>query len=338
MWGAITGALTGAFSGYVDYFTNTSKVFDGNKLLGTINENGAIIDSKDAIVGYKTVSGYIVDSAGKVLGYADEAGNISTTFASLIPGSGQILNATGKSVVYTVGTANQVMDKTGKIVGTINEAGQLIDKAGNYIGQLDDAGRLMSDITKSVKAGLKLAPSGAITNATQVVNGVTQYLDDAGNVVAWVDKATNSANNVVNYLRMPVKPESVKFIGELPEGGLSKMVGQVDDAGNLVSNWAKIFQAERSKGVSLAWAQEKALVNATGSGTRNWTAEELAQLLSKGRVAGYQGHHINSALYTPQWAANPNNIIFYSAAEHLSIGHAGNYQIVTFGNLLSRYF
>ena len=337
MWGAITGALTGAFSGYIDYFKNTNKVFDGNKLLGTIDNNGQIINGKE-VVGFKTQNGFIVDTAGKVLGYADDAGNITAAFTSLIPSSGQILNSTGKSVKYVINSANQVLNSSGKVVGTINEAGQIVDSAGYIMGQLDDAGRLVAGVTKAVNAGFKINPSGAIANGTKIINGVTQYLDDAGNVIGKLVQCQNSAGKTINYITANVNSASVKYIGDLPADGLSKVVGQLDDAGNLVSNWTKIFQAERSRGVALAWKEEKALVEATGRGTRDWTAAEIAELLSKGKVSGYQGHHINSALYSPTLASNPNNIIFYSAADHLSIGHAGNYQIITFGKLLSRVF
>ncbi len=337
MWGAISGALLGAFSGYVSYYKDTSAVFEGNKLIGHINKNGEIRTAAGKLAGYKTQNGYILDAANNVLGMADDAGNISSTFTSLIPASRQVLAPTGRSVTYTINASNQVLS-SGKVIGTINEAGCIIDSAGHLIGQVDDAGRLVAGIAKTVKAGFKLSPAGTILNSTRVVDGVTQYLDDAGRVIGYVFDTKNSAGQVVHYLRMPVDSSKVKYIGELPEGGLQKMIGQMDDAGNLLSDWSKIFQSERSKGVALAWKQERELVIATGRGTRDWTAEEIAELIATGRVAGYQGHHINSALYSPQLAANPDNIIFYTVVEHLKIGHNGNYHIITFGELLSRIF
>lgn len=335
MWGAITGALTGAFSGYISYYKNTNKVFEGNKLIGELNKKGELV--KDGVVtGYKNQQGYILDKAGNVLGMADDAGNFIATTSSLIPSSGKILNATGKSVTYTINASNQVIDKSGKIVGFINDAGQIIDANGNLIRQVDRAGRLINDITKTVKAGFNLSPSGFITNTTKIVDGVTQYLDDAGNVIGSIMKATNSADDVVNYLVINVDPSKVKFIGDLPKEGLQKIVGQVDDAGNLVGNWLKHFQYERSKGVALAWKAEMELVQKVKHGTREWGPDEIAKLMNNKKVPGYQGHHINSALYSPHLAANPDNIIFYNRAEHLALGHGGDFRNVTFGELFNR--
>ena len=335
MWGAISGALMGAFSGYTKYYKNTNYVFDGNKLIGEINKKGEIIHN-GTIVGYKTQNGFVTDTAGKILGFTDDAGNIGRDFTSLIPTDGKIMNYSTKTVKYTINASQQVATSSGKIVGTINEAGQIIDDLGYFIGQVDDAGRLVTGINKTINAGFKLYPSGQIANATRVVNGVTQYLDDANNIIGIVSKVAKDGETI-NYILKPVSISSVKVIGQVPSNGLQKLVGQVDDAGNIVLNWDRYFQVERSKAVRLAWAAEKELVSKPPHrGTRDWTADEIVELLTTGKVNGYEGHHINSALYSPSLAGEPNNIIFYSKAEHLSIGHGGNYQNVTFGELLSR--
>lgn len=84
----------------------------------------------------------------------------------------------------------------------------------------------------------------------------------------------------------------------------------------------------RSKGVSEAWARERALVS-KGRGTRNWSVAEQKELLRTGRVKGYQGHHMKSVSKHPDYAAAPKNIQFLDARkgnnEHLK-AHKGNYR------------
>lgn len=84
----------------------------------------------------------------------------------------------------------------------------------------------------------------------------------------------------------------------------------------------------RSKGVSKAWARERALVS-KGRGTRSWTVAEQKELLRTGRVKGYQGHHMKSVSKHPDYAADPKNIQFLDARkgnnEHLK-AHKGDYR------------
>lgn len=84
----------------------------------------------------------------------------------------------------------------------------------------------------------------------------------------------------------------------------------------------------RSKGVSKAWARERALVS-KGRGTRNWSVAEQKELLRTGRVKGYQGHHMKSVSKHPGYAADPKNIQFLDALkgnnEHLK-AHKGDYR------------
>lgn len=90
-------------------------------------------------------------------------------------------------------------------------------------------------------------------------------------------------------------------------------------------NWMNYL---RSKGVSKAWARERALVS-KGRGTRNWSVAEQKELLRTGRVKGYQGHHMKSVSKHPNYAADPKNIQFLDARkgnnEHLK-AHKGDYR------------
>ena len=92
---------------------------------------------------------------------------------------------------------------------------------------------------------------------------------------------------------------------------------------------------ERIKAVRIAWRQEQALVQRTGTGTRDWTTAEKAELLQGGKVKGYQGHHINSIKNNPDMAGNPDNVEFLTRKEHLD-SHGGNWRNPTTGQFMSR--
>ena len=77
------------------------------------------------------------------------------------------------------------------------------------------------------------------------------------------------------------------------------------------------------------------MVRETGAGTREWSAAEKSELLEKGRVEGYRGHHINSVNGHPELAGNPDNIRFLTKEEHLA-AHEGNWRNKTTGKLSDR--
>lgn len=92
----------------------------------------------------------------------------------------------------------------------------------------------------------------------------------------------------------------------------------------------------RRVAVRMAWEQERALVQRTGQGTRDWSAAELEILKNGGTPSGYQGHHINSVKGSPELAGDPNNIQFATPEEHLQDLHGGDTRVPTFGDLISR--
>lgn len=47
----------------------------------------------------------------------------------------------------------------------------------------------------------------------------------------------------------------------------------------------------RGRGVNLAWKYEQAYVAMGGKGTVNWTPEQRIELLQRGKVRDYVGHH-----------------------------------------------
>lgn len=94
--------------------------------------------------------------------------------------------------------------------------------------------------------------------------------------------------------------------------------------------WAERFKSRRDKGVSDFWNKEKARLLLGKKGTRNWTPEQIDDILHdrrpkfNGKVI--QGHHTFSASKHPQ-LANLGEIIYPATyKEHLYGWHGGNYR------------
>ncbi|MFZ5353643.1 MAG: hypothetical protein ACOZCL_13110 [Bacillota bacterium] len=113
-----------------------------------------------------------------------------------------------------------------------------------------------------------------------------------------------------------------------------KSADKVDDATNVASKTS--IKSARKTGVKKAWKEEGELVAATGRGTRPWTEAEKLELLEKGKVKGYEGHHINSVKNNPDLAKNPDNVKFVRGRkEHLK-EHGGNFRNQTSGEFINR--
>lgn len=87
---------------------------------------------------------------------------------------------------------------------------------------------------------------------------------------------------------------------------------------------------ERQNAVRNAWKQEKERVQ-EGKGTRKWTPEQQKEIIERGSVRGYEGHHMKSVNLYPEYASEPRNIQFLTEDEHLYGAHKGNYHNLTNG-------
>lgn len=93
----------------------------------------------------------------------------------------------------------------------------------------------------------------------------------------------------------------------------------------------KVSNSVRSSAVRKAWKNELLDVQSGGKGvSRAWTQAEKLELLSTGKVKGYQGHHMKSVKGYPELAGDPLNIQFLTRSEHLA-AHGGNFRNITHG-------
>jgi hypothetical protein len=97
----------------------------------------------------------------------------------------------------------------------------------------------------------------------------------------------------------------------------------------------------RRLGERLGWAEEELMVRLTGGGTRSWSAAEMSELLTSGRVAGYTPHHINSVAGSPWLAGTARNIRIVTPGEH-ALAHTPfgatipDTTVPTYGPLINR--
>lgn len=140
-------------------------VDNSGKVIGTVSENGKIVDSADTIIAFATPLQYynnlqsnqqmIFDKDGKLLGYLNEKGELVDANGNVIgtvDADGNIIGADGEKIGEVtegkkvcdnsnneLGTADargNVFDESGKLQGTLNENGEVVDADSNVIGRM----------------------------------------------------------------------------------------------------------------------------------------------------------------------------------------------------------
>lgn len=96
-----------------------------------------------------------------------------------------------------------------------------------------------------------------------------------------------------------------------------------------------VNQSYRNRGVNLAWEYEKLDVSMGGTGTREYTSEQIEELLETGKVRGMEGQHINSAATHPELQGNPDNIKMLTHDEHFA-EHNYNWRNQAEGDLIDK--
>lgn len=125
--------------------------------------------------------------------------------------------------------------------------------------------------------------------------------------------------------------ECNNFLREL--GDLKKSLqNSVNEKMNVDSN----FRGYRQEGVKLAWKYEQADIEMGGRGSANWSREQQIELLQKGKVRNYVGHHQKNVADHPQHQTNPDNIRFFTNEDHLPIGHKGDFRRPTDDPLIDK--
>ena len=181
----------------------------------------------------------------------------------------------------------------------------------------------------SLSSAIEIAgiiPVGKILKAVKV-------LSKAAGAVKGVEKAVESAKDVEKLTSDLKKAE--KGVNKA-KSCKSKVSCPPKKKKSEKSPEQRRLDKERKKGVDEAWKQERELVENTGQGSREWTPDEMKELLETGKVKGYEGHHINSVNKFPEMAANPNNIKFVRGRDGHLLEHRGNFRNPTQGPVIRR--
>lgn len=101
-------------------------------------------------------------------------------------------------------------------------------------------------------------------------------------------------------------------------------------SGSLTNEEKKAIARARQSAVRHAWKEEQARVK-EGRGTRDWTPSQQKEILERGSVKGYDGHHMKSVSQFPEYAGDSKNIQFLSEQEHFEGAHQGSYSNLTNG-------
>lgn len=98
----------------------------------------------------------------------------------------------------------------------------------------------------------------------------------------------------------------------------------------LTNEEKKQIAKARQSAVRHAWKEEQARVK-EGFGTRNWSSSQQKEIIERGSVKGYDGHHMKSVSKFPEYAGNSKNIQFLSEEEHFEGAHNGSFHNLTNG-------
>ena len=82
-------------------------------------------------------------------------------------------------------------------------------------------------------------------------------------------------------------------------------------------------KAAREHAVNQAWKKEAERV-LDGKGTWDWTVEQQAELLKRGKVSGFEGSHMLNAKDYPEHEGNPDNIQLIPTIAHFDGVHQRN--------------
>ena len=152
----------------------------------------------------------------------------------------------------------------------------------------------------------------------------------AGDVVDLIP-FVSGVGEATDLLRAGVKGK--KVVGTIDDvHDTAKAIDSATDATKAVGKAKDTVKAsERASAVRKAWRLEYENVASGGKGiSREWNQLEINELLTTGKVKGYQGHHMKSVKGYPGLAGAPHNIQFLTRSEHLR-AHGGNFRNITHG-------
>lgn len=200
----------------------------------------------------------------------------------------------------------------------------------NPVNRRDSGGYLWETVLDIISLGFSIYdvvsnpsdPLAWLGLAGDIIDVAVPFVAGVGEIVR-ACKVVDTAAEVIDTSK-----DAAKIIDNV--GEVVNTTHDLTKTGNSVSKPTKSI---RSSAVKKAWKNEVYLVETTGTGTRNWTPSEIDELLTKGKVKGYEGHHMKSVSFYPDLAGDPHNIQFLTRKEHFA-AHNGNWRNITHGRYL----
>jgi len=172
-----------------------------------------------------------------------------------------------------------------------------------------------------------------VFDAVSLVFSVVDVVRNPKSVWSWVGLAADVASLVIPFATGGGL--AVKAISKIDDvADTVKTIDRFEDTVDTVCDVQKVTSSARTSAVRKAWKNEYIDVKNGGMGiSRKWTIAEQAELLSTGKVSGYQGHHMKSVKGYPELVGEPSNIQFLTRSEHLK-AHNGNWRNITHGRYI----
>ena len=365
MWGAITGAVEGLITGTIDY-CNPNNYFEGSHLAATKKDgvfyyNGNRVDSIEGVDGrtflrfgsdYKEVLGNsVVDltddiflNSSKNIKNISQITDIVKSGNHLVVEKGQVFNGIKTGTGWT---------KRGEPIGFLTKIGEVVDDQGKLLYTLrwtnSGSVSVLDDFVKISKKGVSFS-SGVLDNAIEKIapKVLKKYSD--GSELTCISNV-NLSNGKVGYICEAEKQGVVhRYLMDQNE----KLICELSANNEFISGWRNILNSERcdivkefgQKVVELrkggATRSEMAQLfdlnpkyNSQYGSTRDEVLDYIIDYIdTNGKIPpGWQGHHINNVMNNPQLAGELSNLKFYSSDAHLMVGHNGNFQNASSGNL-----
>ncbi|MGJ7549965.1 PAAR domain-containing protein [Pseudomonas alloputida] len=216
------------------------------------------------------------------------------------------------SAVALVGPEMALWGMFGGVVG--GEAGYRFGRS--RYGEGADQQKLIAFGSAVIVGGLtaryKIQPSGGLGSNFANVEVVRRPVS-----ASHTGEISSSAAETVPTYNVPYSPitrgQRVVLKSEMDKRIMTKDEYKCLD-------WDRRFANKRAKGVARFWADERVRLKLGEPGTRNWTAEQRADILNnvtpKFNGESMQGYHKYNALDHPQLASDPFNIYPATRAEH----------------------
>ena len=294
--GAITGAITGGVQGAIEGYQETGTLEGTLRAMGRGALSGAVKGAQDGMI-----TGLVTGGLGGL--FDVWSGNPMFCFVA----GTTVLTTLGKKAIETV--------KVGDTIPCVDHiTGEATEK------------KVISTTINKVTRLIELDIDGEMIQCTE-----THPFQVKGK--GWVDACNLTPGDVVytkNWGTATVQSvnlleldEPVEVFNFEVEDCHTYFVGDIDI---LVHNGGC-----RGSAVKKAWKNEVNNVKNGGNGiSRTWTETEKVELLAKGKVKGYVGHHMKSVKGYPELAGDPTNIQFLTRAKHFE-AHSFNWQTITHG-------